>query len=242
VPFRDLRGLREFYGLLPRPPTDLFQFFLWEILSADTLPARRDMAWQALRRVPALTPDSVFRAPPEKLQYVIGLLGAHRDERIDSVRATVSEFKRHRDRLSTEAFAGAGLLGAARALRPLSHLPYDMRERALLYAGGYQVLPLDQPAARVVARLEGTTASVREAANATVLKRLMRGSELRMERRRARKALGVVLPRDVSAYQEAVLYLRHHGEHTCVAVGPHCGICPLATGCAFAHRAQRGPA
>ena len=63
-----------------RPPIP-FQFFLWEILSRDALPARRDLAWQALRRIPALTPDAVSRAASKELLDAVALAGPHRDER-----------------------------------------------------------------------------------------------------------------------------------------------------------------
>jgi endonuclease III len=238
VAFPDLRVLRDFYGLLPHPPADPFQFFLWEILSADALPARRDLAWQALRRIPALTPDAVFRTPAKALQEVAGLIGPHRDERLERIRATTGEFKRHRDLLEAESFTRAGLPSAARRLRRLTHLPRETLDRALLYAGGYAVLPLDDATARVVARLEGTAIPISEGAEGFTLKRARWGAELRRQRRRARRKLAAELPPNVYAYRDAVLYLRHHAQHTCIAVGPHCGICPLAGECAVAQESR----
>lgn len=232
--FPDLRPLRDFYGLLPQPPVEPFQFFLWEILSADALPARRDLAWQALRRIPALTPDAAFRTPTKVLLQVVALIGPYRDERVEHIRATTGEFKRHRNLLAAEVFTSAGLRGATRALRRLRHLPRETLDRALLYAGGYAVLPLDDATARVVARLEGTAIPIKEGAEGFTLKRALWGGELRRQRRRARKTLAGALPCDVNAYREAVLYLRHHAQHTCIAVGPHCHVCPLASDCAFA--------
>lgn len=234
MPFPDLRALRDFYGLLAQPPAEPFQFFLWEILSADALPARRDLAWQALRRIPALTPDAVFRTPIKTLLEVVGFIGPYRDERVERIRATTGEFKRHRDLFDAETFARVGLKGAARAVRRLTHMPKETLDRALLYAGGYVVLPLDDATARVVARLEGTAIPIREGAEGFTLKRARWGGELRRQRRRARKTLAAGLPRTVEAYREAVVYLRHHAQHTCTAVGPHCNVCPLATDCAFA--------
>ena len=233
MPFPDLHVLREFYGLLPPPPADPFQFFLWEILSADALPARRDLAWQALRRIPALTPDAVFRTPMKALQEAVGLIGPHRDERIENIRATTGEFKRHRDLFEGDALARAGLRPALRTLRRLTHLPRETLDRALLYAGEYLVLPLDDATARVVARLEGTAIPISEGAEGFTLKRARWGGELRRQRRRARKTLAAQLPGELPAYREAVLYLRHHAQHTCIAVGPLCGVCPLVSDCVF---------
>jgi endonuclease III len=223
--------LREFYGLLAPPPTDPFQFFVWEILSADALPARRDLAWQALRRMPALTPDAMFRAPQKALLDVAAIIGPEREERIERLRATTGEFKRHRDVLDVDRLRTGGLRNAARAFKRLAHLPSEVIDRALLYVAGYRVLPLDDAAARVVARIEGTAIPVGQGAEGFTLKRAFWSAELRQQRRRARKLLAAVLPRDVNAYRDAVLYLRHHAQHTCLAVAPHCGVCPLAASC-----------
>jgi endonuclease III len=246
VPFPDLRVLRDFYGLLPRPPADPFQFFLWEILSVDALPARRDLAWQSLRRIPALTPDAVFRTPVKELVDTLGLIGPHRDERLERIRQTTAEFKRHRAALGEERLRTGGLLASRRALRGMTHLPRETLDLALLYVAGYAVLPLDDATARVVMRLEGMALPI-EGAEGFAPKRVRsalrlaaarsgqagQANGLRTERRRARKILRSQLPSNLETYRDAVLYLRHHAQHTCSAVAPHCGICPLLTVCVF---------
>ncbi len=231
--------LREFYGPLAPPPADPFQFLLWEILSDRALPARRDMAWQALRRIPALTPDAIFRAPSKALAEAVGLVGAHRDERVERIRSVTGEFRRHRDVLGHESLAAAGLLKAARTLRRLPDVPRDTLDRALLSAGGYLVLPLDDATARVVARLNGTAIAAGGAAEGSTLKRTRWSRELTGQRRGARRVLASTLPQDPAVYREAMLYLRHHSQHTCLAIGPHCTICPLQSGCAFAQATAR---
>jgi endonuclease III len=225
--------LREFYGLLPQPPPDPFQFFIWEILSTDALPARRDIAWLALRRLPALTPDAMARTPTKDLAEVMRLIGPQPDERIERIRAATGEMKRHRDLFDPDALRMRGLLFAARAFRRLTQLPRDVADRALLYAAGYPVLPLDDGAARVIARIEGTAIAPSHGAEGFTLKRTLYAGQLRQQRRRARKTLASTLPRDVDVYRDAVLYLRHHAHSTCLAVAPHCKVCPLLSGCAF---------
>jgi endonuclease III len=225
--------LREFYGLLPQPPTDPFQFFLWEILSENALPARRDLAWQALRRIPALTPDAVARTPHKELLDVMRLIGPQPDERIERIRSTTGEMKRQRDRFDPDALRTKGVRFAARAFRRLTHVPREIVERALLYATGYPVLPLDDAGARVVARLEGTAMPASQGAEGFTLKRALYAGQLRNQRRRARKTLASALPRDVDAYRDTVLYLRHHAQNTCLAVAPHCKVCPLLLACEY---------
>ena len=212
--------LRQFYGRQPSPPHDLFQFVVWEILSAQALPAKRDLAWNALRRLAALTPDAMFRAPAEELAAAVALAGPHRDERIDRLRTTVAEFKRRRGELESPALETSGLFGAARVLRLITHLSGDGRARAHLFALGYPILPVDDDISRLVGRLIGTVPAVAESRRPT-------SRETRRGRRAARKWLSRQLERDAATYQEAVIYLRHHAQHTCTALGPHCTVCPL---------------
>ena len=218
-----VRRLREFYGLLPPPPADVFQFFLWEILSRDAIPARRDLAWLAFRRIPALTPDAVFRAPAKELLDAVGLTGPYREDKVDLIRAVVGEFKRHRARLETTALSRAGLPAAVRALKRLSQIDVSVRRRALLFAGGFLLLPVDAEIARVVGRLSG--------ADPILLPYRQRPVDLRRSQRAARRWLVERLPRDLDVYRDATLYLRHHGMNTCILIGPHCTVCPLRENC-----------
>ena len=216
-----IRTLREFYGLQPTPPSDLFQFLIWEVLSEHALPARRDLAWQALRRLPALTPDAVFRAPAKDLLEAIGIAGGSREEKLERIRAIVAEFKRHRDQLSGNVFTSAPPLRAARALRRLEHAAPPVRARAMLFAAGQTVLPIDDDVHRVVGRLMGNPKIRR------------RGS--------VRKWLAAQVPQDAAGYREAIIYLRHHAQHTCLKVAPHCGVCPLGPECPSVQRRDSTP-
>lgn len=211
-----IRALREFYGLQPAPPSELFQFCVWEILSEGALPARRDLAWQALKRIPALTPDAMFRVPAKELLDAIGMAGPRREEKLDRIRDTVGEFRRQRELLGSERLRGAAPLAAARALRRLPHLSRDRRARAHLFVLDAHVLPFDEAMRRVVSRLiDDGTSMTRPAARAWLLQQL------------AGEAADV---------RDAVLYLRHHAQQTCVTVAPHCGVCPLRSTCGFARR------
>lgn len=204
-------ALHAFYGLQPTPPADAFQFFVWEILSDHAaLPARRDLAWQALRRLPALTPDAMFRAPAKDLLEAVGIAGPHRDEKVEAIRALVGEFKRHRDTLQQAGLAQLPLVSAARALRRVP-MPAASRARALLFVANHMLLPLDGDAMRVIGRLRGTPSDRRRAP--------------------ARRWLEERIARTLPSYREAVIYVRHHAQHTCLKVAPHCTVCPLRDGC-----------
>ena len=57
----DVAPLASFYGPLAPPPGDAFGVFLWSVLGMRTTDGRRDAALAALRKVPAMTPDSVAK-------------------------------------------------------------------------------------------------------------------------------------------------------------------------------------
>ena len=142
--------LERFYGPLPLPPEDPFALYVWEVLGVRTTPARRDAAMSALRRIPALTPDSMAKAARGKLEKAVGLAGPYRDERLRALMSGVDVFKRNRDlpkQLRSE-------LDAARdALALLPHLTAVSSHWLLLFAGRHPLLPDDPNVQRVLARL-----------------------------------------------------------------------------------------
>jgi endonuclease III len=214
-----LEALHAFYGPLAHPPADLFGFFVWEVISDAALPARRDLAWQALKRIPALTPDAMFRAPAKALHEAVGHVTHHRDERIDMLKAGVGELRRDRD--LPQRMTG-GVVQAARAVWRLPHLDAASRARALLFVGGYPVLPVDQGTARVVERL-------------TAAAPVIHG--LRARVRRARRLLAREVPPDVELRRQVALYFAHHAARACTEVSPHCQVCPLLARCAHGRAA-----
>src|SRR5688572_784216 len=142
--------LERFYGPLPLPPEDPFALYVWEVLGVRTTPARRDAAMSALRRIPALTPDSMSKTARGKLEKAVGLAGPYRDERLRALMSGVDVFKRNRDlpkQLRSE-------LDAAReALALLPHLTAVSSHWLLLFAGRHPLLPDDPNVQRVLARL-----------------------------------------------------------------------------------------
>lgn len=212
-----LTALSAFYGPLAPPPRDLFAFFVWEIVSARALPARRDMAWQAVKRIPALTPDAMFRAPKDDLKAALEGLGGF-EERLDALRAGSGHFRRHRE---LPGIAAGPLLRATRALRDVPHLTPSAQVRALFFAGGHAVPAADDQVARVVARLAGVSAPAGP-----------------RRRRAARQRLWAAFGDDRERLAQALVLLGHHAGHACVEHAPHCTVCPLRLGCAWAQARQ----
>jgi endonuclease III len=205
--------LPDFYGVLPSPPLDAFSLVVWDVLAAHTTPRRRDAAMAALKRIPALTPDAMWRAPKGRLEAAVKLAGAYLDQRLAALQAAVEAFRKNP--LLHEALRGP-LRGARRSLDALPFLGSSGRERLLLFAGDQVVMPVEPSIARVVTRL-GCAPMVPSRRN------------LRL----ARRALVDSLPRDLGTYRHAVVYLTHHAGATCTEAEPHCTVCPLRPDCEF---------
>lgn len=211
-----LAPLRTFYGPLAPPPRELFAFFVWDVVSARTLPSRRDLAWQAIKRLPALTPDAMFRASKEDLNHALAVVGAV-EQRIEHLKNGSGHFRRHRE--LAQRVSGP-LAGAVRALADVPHLSQPARIRALLFAGGHAVAPVDDGVARVLGRVLG-----------------FNGPQPRV-RRAVRRWLLHACGGDREALCEAIVVLAHHAGHACAEPAPHCTVCPLAPQCRHASAAQ----
>jgi endonuclease-3 len=204
--------LREFYGALAPPPRDPFTLFVWEVLSAHSTPRKRDAALTALKRIRALTPDSMWRAPQKKLEDSVKLAGPYSDNRLQALRTGVDVFRRAP---TLPTIIRGPLLAARRALKPLPQLGEAGAHRMLLFAADQATLPVDARVARVGRRLGYGDD----------------GGDFRKQARSIQGALTRELPSTVDAFRHAFLYLSHHGGATCTESDPHCTICPLLEDC-----------
>ncbi len=202
-------SLERFYGALPQPPDDPFGVYVWEVLGAQNTPTRRDAALAALRRVPALTPDALARVPQAKLDAVLTIAGPLREQRQGALTGGIELFRR---RPHLPGALRGPIRPALRAARGLPHVAAAAADRVLLFGGRQPVAAVDDPAARVLSRLGYVDAG---------------GGAVRRGRRLVRGAANG----RVAVLQRACLYLSHHGLSTCLASGPHCGVCPLARDC-----------
>lgn len=149
--FTLLDRLELFYGPLPLPPDDPFALYVWEVLGVRTTPGRRDAAMSALKRIPALTPDSMGRTARAKLEHAVGLAGPYRDERLRALASGIDVFKRNRD---LPAKLRSDVDTARAALELLPHLTAVSSQRMLLFAGRHPLFPTDPDLTRVLSRLQ----------------------------------------------------------------------------------------
>ncbi len=143
--------LRQFYGLLPTPPADGFRFFVWQVLSYKSTPGQRSSAFNMLLRNRALTPDSMEKLAPKKLQESIALTGSYHDQRLRALKSAIRVFQTHPN---LTAAIGRELPVAYEAIGLLPLLDSEKNaDRMLLYVGGHRVFPMDEGVGRVVRRL-----------------------------------------------------------------------------------------
>jgi endonuclease III len=216
-------ALRKFYGVLPRPPSDPFTLFVWEILFNHSTAARRDAAVAALKRLGALTPDGMWLASPKSLEHSVSRAGPYAPQRVMGLKKGVQVFRKNPG--LAETIKGP----AAKAIRELKNLPRMSGDsgpyRMLLFAGGQPVLPVDARVARVATRLgygERTDNFPRTAKS-------------------IRQAMAAELPVSAHAYEEAYIYFEHHGVSTCTESHPQCDVCPLRPDCSYAPEASGTP-
>lgn len=209
--------LQGFYGPLPSPPREPFRLYVWEVLSGHSTPRKRDAAFGALRRIRALTPDAIGRAPQKKLEESVALAGPYAEQRLRALRTGVDRFKRAPD--LPKVIRGP-LAGALRALKGMPRMDEAGTYRMLLFAADRPVLPVDWSISRVARRLGYGTAH----------------ADFNACARSVRKAVVRELPRDAEAFRRAFLYLSNHGSATCTERDPHCGVCPLLADCPHGQR------
>ena len=210
-------ALRKFYGALPSPPSDPFGLFVWEVLSVHSTPRKRDAAFGALRRIRALTPDAMSRAPQKKLEESVALAGPYAEQRLRALRTGVDRFRRSPD---LPRVIRGPLLAARRLLKSLPQMGEDGAYRMLLFAADHPVLPVDASVSRVARRLGYGREHTDFAKTA----------------RSVREAAASELPGDAGTLRRAFLYLSNHGSATCTERDPHCAVCPLLKDCPYGRK------
>ena len=212
--------LQRFYGALPEPPRDPFMLFVWEVLSAHSTPRKRDAAFAALKRIRALTPDAMWRAPQKKLEESVVRSGPYLEQRLTALRTGVDVFRRTPN---LPSIIRGPLPAARRALKPLPQLGDTGTHRMLLLAADHVILPVDARVSRVGRRLGYGEAF----------------EDFRRQSRSVQEAMSSELSASVDVYRRAFIYLSHHGGSTCTEADPHCTVCPLVDDCPEGKRRMR---
>jgi endonuclease III len=211
-----IRVLREVSGPAAKLPTsDPFELILWENVAYLAPPARRQEAFEQLKRTVGTAPSAILAATQQVLERVTarGIL-----------KTTFAAKLRQCARIAVEDFRGdlgaviqGPLDGAVRALRRFPGIGEPGAAKILLFAGQHALLAPESNALRVLVRLG-----------------LLREEKSYARTYQASRALAKTLAAAPGAMQEAHLLLRHHGQTLCKRNTPRCEVCPLAAQCAYA--------
>ena len=207
-----IHRLYRFYGLLPAPPKDPFILFVWEVLSNHSTPQKRDNALASLKKLRALTPDSMWRLPIATLEPIVRSAGPYAENRLENLRSGIEIFRRNRD---LPYIIKGPLPAARRAIKPLPQLGEQGAHRMLLFTANHMTMPVDARVSRVGRRL-GYGESHKGFSKTA---------------RTVRESICRELPSSLEAWQRAYVYLSHHGAMTCTEAYPHCTVCPLLKDC-----------
>ena len=218
-----IAALRKFYGTLPAPPRDPFTLFVWEVLSVHSTPRKRDAALAALKRIRALTPDAMWRAPQKKLEESVALAGPYGENRLRALRTGTEIFRRQ---AALPTVIRGPLPAARKALKGLPQMGEGGAYRMLLFAADQPIMPVDARVSRAARRLGYGEQQ----------------GDFAKTARSIREALATELSPDKEAYRQAFLYLSHHGAATCTEADPHCSVCPLLKDCPEGKKRARSPA
>src|SRR5437868_1155512 len=194
-------ALERFYGALPAPPRDPFGLFVWEVLSVHSTPRKRDVAFGALRRIRALTPDSMWRAPQKKLEDSVALTGPYAEQRLRALRTGVDRFRRAPN---LPQLIRGPLAAARRSLKGLPQMGEGGAYRMLLFAADHPVLPVDAAVSRVARRLGYGEPH----------------ADFTKTARSVRTAVAGELSGTPDGFRRAFLYLSNHGSATCTERDP----------------------
>src|SRR5207237_154805 len=104
----------------------------------------------ALKRHLALTPDSMSKVAPKKLEESVKLTGSYFEQRLRALKSAITVFQRHPD---LPAALKGPVPAAQQAVSLLPQMADGGADRMLLFAGDHLVFPLDSGVGRVVRRL-----------------------------------------------------------------------------------------
>ncbi len=213
-----LEKLETYYGAPAAPRLNgPFEMILWEIVAYLADDAKRQTAFDVLRKRVGLTPEKILAAPQSKLIEVTRTGGAiAAEDRAGRLREAAS--------LVTEEYGGdlSSVLKwptprAKKALMKFPMIGEPGAEKILMSCGALHVLALDSNGLRVLVRLGFGT----ESKSYSTTYRSVRGATLDEQ------------PAGSQALTAAYHLLRQHGQQTCLRTSPACPTCPLRSDCPY---------
>jgi len=210
-----VRALERLYGRPPSPPTDdPYLVALRENVAYLVDDARRDAAYESLRKSIGLEPDALEKATVARIVAGLGGSGGHAArcaEKLKECAAIAREVGRERLR----DLARGDPAAARKILKRFPGIGDPGADRMLLLARSLETLAPESNGLRVLQRL-GFAPETDNYARAY---------------KAAAEAVAPELPEELDDLIAARELLRTHGKELCTRTRPKCEACPLARRC-----------
>jgi endonuclease III len=210
-----IEKLEAAYGAPEAPRiTEPFEMILYENVAYLVDDARRDRAFEELRRTVGTRPADILTAAPGRLNEISELGGINRQGQVEKL-VKAAQIALHSFDGDLRAVIKRPPDQARAALKKFPGIGDPGAEKILLFNKKLPVLALESNGLRVLLRV----GFGKEVANYAA------------SYRSVQQAVAHELPKDCDWIVKASLLLRRHGKELCKRTRPQCGKCPLAELC-----------
>ena len=210
-----IEKLEAAYGAPPAPRiTDPFEMILHENIVYLADDARRDRAFDELRRTVGTRPADILTAAPSRLNEISELGGINRQGQVEKL-VKAAQIALHSFGGDLRAVIKRPPDQARAALKKFPGIGDPGAEKILLFNKKLPVLALESNGLRVLLRV----GFGKEVANYAA------------SYRSVQQAVAHELPKDCDWIVKAHQLLRQHGKELCKRTKPNCGRCPLEEQC-----------
>lgn len=217
-----LDSLEGFYGRqVPVWPTDPYHFLVWWHCGYPASDATCTKGWESLKSQIGVEPERLLAASPSRLALALkpgGMMPELRAMRLQEIADRIE--KEFRGDLAG-ALRGLSITRARAALKKFPSIADPGADRILLFAGLAPVAAVPSNCPHVLVRIS-------------------RGQERENYGRNysyAQETIAAEVPAEFDARTRAYLLLKCHGQELCKRSNPKCGVCPVASSCAFVRTA-----
>lgn len=220
-----LDTLEAVHGVkIPSWPTDPYLFLVWwhcGYPASDTSCAK---GWESLRSQIGVDPDRLLSVNPSQLALALKPGGMVPELRAMRLREIAERIQKEFGGDLRAALNGLSVAQVRLALKKFPNIADPGADRILLFGGISPVAAIPSNCPHVLVRIQvgrehenyGTTYS------------------------EAQRMLAAEVPATFDARIRAYLLLKWHGQQLCKRSNPKCGLCPVATSCAFFAGKMRG--
>ena len=213
--------LEAFHGVQqPCWPTDPYLFLVWWHCGYPASDAACAKGWAALNSQVGVDPEQILAANPAKLALALKADGMVPELRAMRLKEIAERVHKEFGGDLRAALGGMPIAKARAALKKFPNIADAGVDRILLFAGISPVAAIPSNCPQVLVRIQA-------------------GKEPENYGKtygEAQRMLAAEIPATFEARMRAYLLLKCHGQQICKRTKPKCGVCPVASSCAFLGR------